>query len=99
MLTQGGREWMLPTLGVGEWVKMSMNRADTTELRMLIRRHVGLALEDLETDEARVSRNGERTGRPAIQSMEQLLEDLDDYEARIPQIVPSTKPTASAQLD
>ena len=99
MLTQGGREWMLPTLGEGEWERMSMNRTDSTELRMLIRRHVASAMLDLVTDEALVLRNGERTGRPAIQHLDTLLEDLDDYEARLPKIVSSTRPSAPTHVD
>ena len=78
---------------------MSMNRTDSTELRMLIRRHVGAALQDLETDELSVLPSGERTARPAMQHLATLLEDLNDYEARLPKVVRSTRPAPDNVLD
>ena len=72
-----------------------MNRVDTKDLRTRIRRLVGLALKDLETDDLLTLQSGEKTGRPAIQYMATLLEDLDDYEAALPQVVISTR-TAQA---
>ena len=78
---------------------MSTNRTDSTELRMLIRRHVGSALEDLEHDEELVLSSGERSGRPAIQYLVTLLEDLNDYEARLPQTVQTQQSQATVHLD
>ena len=78
---------------------MSTNRTDSGELRTSIRMLVGLAKRDLETDALLTLQSGEKSARPAIQYLDTLLEDLDDYEAKLPKIIQSTRAQASNVVD
>ena len=75
---------------------MSMNRVDSRELRMKIRRVAQLELDRLGQLEGDLSLPGAADLQRSANTLTSILEALDDHEKRIPQIVQSAR---SAQED
>ena len=75
---------------------MSMNRVDSANLRMQIRRLVQSELDRLGQLEGDLSLPGAADLQRSANTLTSILEALDDHEKRIPQIVQSTR---SAQED
>ncbi len=75
---------------------MSMSRTDTTVLRTRIRQLAGSIQRALAATAPLVSSDGVNSVQSAISDTAMLLEVLDDYEAKLPAILPSAR---SAQAD
>ena len=75
---------------------MSMNRVDSADLRMKIRRLAQSELDRLGQLEGDLSLPGAAALQQSANTLTSILEALDDHEKRIPQIVQSAR---SAQED
>ena len=75
-----------------------MNRVDLKGVRIQIRRLADSAIIDLENNGKLLSSDGENNARSTIDILVALVEALDDYEAQLPQIIPSARTQAGDQL-
>ena len=75
-----------------------MNRVDSKGVRIRIRRLADSAIMDLENNGKLLSPSGENNAQSTITILVSLMEALDDYEAQLPQIVPSARSQAGNEL-
>ena len=75
-----------------------MNRVDSVAVRTRIRQLADSAIIDLENNGKLILPDGVNNARSTIDILVALVEALDDYEAQLPQIVPSARTQARDNL-